>query len=557
MHQSSHSAVFLRVLIDPQILFNMPFQLTSIFVSKWTIKLYDALQDYQIPVTDPNSSSIGWKAIKDCNIDQVRRICPNYPDSRPNEVNSSNSNFENPVQRLKLLNSRTNTIDFFSPKDVKNLTAYCCGPTVYDVPHLGHARTFIWFDCFLNFLTYGMNYKVRSVMNITDMDDKIMQRGGIQMAREYEEIFFETMDKLNVKRPDFTPRASEFLKVAKNMFNYLDEKGYVLPANINGDCRFDIHKYYDNFDPVFPLTKTREKPKDGFLVWKKKTYDDLKEKPGWHMECACINSFYFGDNIDLHFGGKDLIFPHHENEIALGRVLYDNPDWVRFVVHTGHLQIENRKMSKSLKNFITVRELFEKNYPPLAIRYYFLKHPYNADMNFKEEELMHAHRSYNQFILHLQNLEEFSKEGEPTLEVPNCEELIRVQQKIEECLLNNLNVAGALQILEDFVKNFLPNIKEKCFLAYCLKYVKFVADKWFGLLERKTKNECIVPIVKKFRHKIRESVLNQKRLLEKEDKCLNKEKLYDEVMKQLSHCDVVREELSENNIIVEDNALKE
>lgn len=262
------------------------------------------------------------------------------------------------MKPLLLYNALTHKKEPFIPENTKDVKIYCCGPTVYDMPHLGHARTYIFLDVLRRVLRYHLGYGVRLVMNVTDLGDKILEKADSEcvagphiIAQKYERIFFETMEKLNVKRPDFTPRATDFIGAAKTLSQACLSKEFAYhESNSSSTLYFNTEAYLKQFGRVFPDTEKRDQassqiieekktykrdPRD-FVLWKSKQWLDVKENicnemPGWHTECAAMAAYYFGSSVDIHLGGIDLQFPHHENEVALGRIYFNKKNVFAFV----------------------------------------------------------------------------------------------------------------------------------------------------------------------------------------------------------------------------------
>lgn len=478
------------------------------------------------------------------------------------------------MKPLLLFNALTQEKEPFIPENAKDVKMYYCGPTVYDTPHLGHARTYIFIDVLRRILRNYMAYGVRSAMNVTDLGEKIFERAALDrvasphiIAQKYEREFFETMDKLYVERADFTPRVTDFLDVGKSLSQTCLLKEFAYHgSDTSPTLYFSTEAYLKQFGRAFPDTQKRDEairmlkaeekkrdPRD-FVLWKSKEWLDATGKlrneiPGWHTECAAIAIYYFGNSVDIHVGGIDLQFPHHENEIALGRVYFNQTHWVRFCLYIGHLQMDGIKMSKSLKNFKTVNEMILKGYSPLAIRYMFLKHPYNKPMTFQEDELKNAQRLYNCFAYHMKYIELYLLVLKNDGDRRKCynlynkqsalEELNEVKERINDLLMDNLNISEALQILEDYVRKLSNTVKRFPYewLQYCFNYVLWMTETCFGFkLSRESKQSgSLYPVLKKFRSQVREYALKMK----------DREFL-------LKLCDEVRECMHRNGYIVED-----
>jgi len=301
----------------------------------------------------------------------------------------------------------------FIPKNGRLIHWYMCGPTVYDSSHLGHARTYLTFDMILKVLRNYFNYDVTLCMNITDIDDKIILRSNevkedfSSFARKWEGDFFEDMKSLNVDYPDVIVRVSEFVPKIVEFIQKIIENGYAYESN--GSVYFDIEAYrksgkhtYGKLEP-FSVNNT-EKLKEGegsltanesekrsaqdFVLWKKSKPGEPvwsspwgEGRPGWHIECSAMANHIFESPIDIHSGGIDLRFPHHENEIAQSEAFYDNDQWINYFIHSGHLNIDGMKMSKSLKNFIKIRSMISR-YSARQLRLLFLLHKYDMVMDY-------------------------------------------------------------------------------------------------------------------------------------------------------------------------------
>lgn len=488
------------------------------------------------------------------------------------------------METLHLFNCTTQSLVEFVPFNPQDVKIYCCGPTVYDVPHLGHARTYVFLDTLRRILRYHLGYGVRAVMNVTDLDDKIIKNGdGPRYARKYERQFFETMGLLNVERPDFAPRVTDFLYLADNLSKRCIIEKFAYYTSDFQTTYFSTKAYLARYDRVFPYTEKRDQrfqprgeeevsnerkwdPRD-FAIWKPKGWVDVKgekqdKMPGWHTGCATIASFYFPDCVDIHLGGIDLQFPHHENEIALARVYLEKKDWVRYCLYTGHLEIEGEKMSKSLKNFTRVDELLAEGFSPLAIRYMFMKFPYNKPMRFHKDEMQKAQKSYDNFIYHINRMKLHLLELKPKeidqdfylkwydtySSKTESDELNLVKKQIDVFLKDNLNVPKALEALENYVRSFFQPVKQYIsyeWLQYCLNYVLWMTDTCFGLIdntpytEKDKPSDTLFFILKQFRIKVRDAALV------KDCNETQRESL-------LKMCDSVREEMNQRGYNVED-----
>lgn len=294
---------------------------------------------------------------------------------------------------------------------------YTCGPTVYDYAHLGNFRAYVFQDLLKRYLKFK-GFKVKHVMNITDVDDKTIKRSrelGLSLkeyTRRYEKAFFEDAEAMNLDRADYYPRATEHIAEMVDIIKALIEKGYAYKAK-DGSIYYDISKFKD-YGKLSKLKirqlkegarvshdeYAKEEARD-FALWKAHSEEDGdvywvteigKGRPGWHIECSAMAIKYLGETLDIHAGGVDLIFPHHENEIAQSEA-YTGKPFSRFWVHNEHLLVNGRKMSKSLGNFITLRELINRGYNPRAIRLLLLSSHYRKKLNFTFKALEAAEKS--------------------------------------------------------------------------------------------------------------------------------------------------------------------
>lgn len=311
---------------------------------------------------------------------------------------------------LKIFNTLTRKKEEFKPIQVGKVGMYVCGITVYDLCHIGHGRTFVVFDVVIRYLRY-CGYKVDYVRNITDIDDKIIRRAGEngetnqQLTDRMISEMHHDFDTLNILRPDHEPRASQHMKAIKELIAQLLNKGHAYVAS-NGDVMFAIGS--DNNYGVLSrqdleqlqagarveVGNSKRNPMD-FVLWKMSKPGEPNwsspwglGRPGWHTECSAINSALLGDHFDIHGGGSDLMFPHHENEIAQSTCAHAGP-YVNVWMHAGMVIVDRKKMSKSLGNFFTVRDVL-KLYDAETVRYYLMSAHYRSQLNFSEENLKQA-----------------------------------------------------------------------------------------------------------------------------------------------------------------------
>lgn len=312
----------------------------------------------------------------------------------------------------------------FKPIDDGKVGIYVCGPTVYDLPHIGHARTLVIFDMIARYLTYR-GYQINYIVNITDIDDKIITRAQesseipSDLARKFERIFLEDMKTLNNTLVDVYPRVTDNIPEIIKIILGLIEKGYAY--QIDDDVYFDVTKSSglgklsnQSLENVWAgarvkIDERKRNPAD-FALWKSSKKDEPfwespfgKGRPGWHIECSAISMKYLGEQFDIHGGGRDLIFPHHENEIAQSEAYTGRIPVVRYWLHTGFLTIDGVKMSKSLGNFITVRNLLKK-YNVNAFRLFIISTHYRSPIDYSEKGLKQSSKSLKRIFEALDNL---------------------------------------------------------------------------------------------------------------------------------------------------------
>lgn len=312
---------------------------------------------------------------------------------------------------LMVYNTLSRQKEVFRPTEPGKVRMYSCGPTVYDYFHIGNARAFVVPDVIRRYLTF-LGYSVFYVQNITDIDDKIIARAnelGVEpreVAERYIEAFFEDIDALGIKKADVYPRATEHVEDIIRLIQVLEEKGYTY--GVDGSVYYDVTKFprygclsNQNLEQLqsgarIEVDERKRNPAD-FVLWKAskegEPYWDSPwgpGRPGWHIECSSMSMKYLGDTFDIHFGGVDLVFPHHENEIAQSEGATGR-QFVKYWLHNGYINIDGDKMSKSLGNFLTIRDALKK-YSPSVIRFFLISKHYRSPINFTEQE-MHAAKS--------------------------------------------------------------------------------------------------------------------------------------------------------------------
>ncbi len=310
---------------------------------------------------------------------------------------------------LQIFNTAFRQKELFEPLVPKEVSMYVCGITPYDETHLGHGRAYVAFDVIRRYLEYS-GYTVRYMQNITDIDDKIIKKASDSstsievIAEKYTNSFFDVMDKLKVKKASGYPKATEHIKEMVEFTRSLEDKGFAYAAG--GDVYFDISKFgaygqLSKRDIEGMLSGARVEVNDkkknplDFVLWKAAKEGEPswespwgQGRPGWHTECVVMSKKHLGEKIDIHGGGADLMFPHHENEVAQAECCGPRP-FVKYWMHNGFITINREKMSKSLGNFFTIEEIFKK-YDPMVVRYFLLRTHYRSPINFSFEDLDEA-----------------------------------------------------------------------------------------------------------------------------------------------------------------------
>ena len=392
---------------------------------------------------------------------------------------------------LKIYNTLTRSKQEFKPIEENKIGMYVCGVTTYDLCHIGHARTFVNFDVIVRYLRFS-GYDVTYVRNITDIDDKIIKRAnerGISakdLANQYIDEMHKDFDSLNIKRPDIEPKATETIEeIIAFVQKLIDNKNAYVSEN--GDVVFDINSF-KNYGKLsgqildelqagarIEVAKSKHNPLD-FVLWKMskegEPYWDSpwgKGRPGWHIECSAMNNKYLGSEFDIHGGGSDLIFPHHENEIAQS-CCANHTSYVHYWMHSGMVMINEEKMSKSLNNFFTIRDVL-KTYDAETVRFFLLSGQYRSPLNYSQENLDKARAALNRFYTTLRDVKSIK-------EVSGDDEYVA---KFKEYMDDDFNTPGAISVLFDLVKQINKSDDETAaVLAGRLKQLSSV----LGILEQ-------------------------------------------------------------------------
>jgi cysteinyl-tRNA synthetase len=460
---------------------------------------------------------------------------------------------------LKIYNTLTRKKEKFIPIKKGEVGMYICGPTVYNYIHIGNARPFIIFEVVRRFLKFK-GYKVRYIQNLTDIDDKMINKARelnisvSELAEKFIQEYFIDADSLNIERADVHPRATEHIAEIIELLKGLEEKGYAY--EIDGDVFFDVYKFknYGKLSgqdieelKIGARVEVDERKRDAidFALWKKAkegepSWDSPwgKGRPGWHIECSAMSMKYLGKTFDIHAGGSDLIFPHHENEIAQSEA-NNNQQYVRYWMHNGYLCLNNQKMSKSLGNIMKVRDIIQK-YKGEVIRYFILSAHYRSPLNFSEEQLQQAQNSLQRLNNIIYNVKHLLKQDKFKKSKDKDDELILEKRKEGEqqfikAMDDDFNTPVALSRLFGFAKDVniylnSPSLKNKIILEEIIKFYQDLAGKVLGILKDFDREQSFEQEIKK--------------LIEDREKA-RKEKNWEK-------SDKIRDELKRKGVILED-----
>ncbi len=366
---------------------------------------------------------------------------------------------------LKIYNSLSRQKETFIPLTEGKVTMYVCGVTVYDLCHIGHARAGIVFDIIYRYLQFS-GYDVTYVRNFTDVDDKIINKAnekGIscdEVSKKYIEAFYEDMNSLGIKSPTHEPKATEHIPEMLEMIKCLIDKGHAYQAG--GDVLYSVESFSEygklsgkkiedlQAGARVEIDEKKKSPLD-FALWKESKPGEPawespwgKGRPGWHIECSAMSQKYLGEVFDIHGGGKDLIFPHHENEIAQSHGATGKKP-INYWIHNGFVDINKQKMSKSLGNFFTIREIVEK-YQPESIRLFLLSSHYRSPIDFSDQSLNDADIVLNRFYEFLDSTDQLKINGP-------FEADKEVISKLKTAMDDDFNTALALGHLNEYLRN--------------------------------------------------------------------------------------------------------
>lgn len=457
---------------------------------------------------------------------------------------------------MKIYNTLTRQKEEFVPVHSGKVGMYVCGPTVYNYIHIGNARPMIIFDTVRRYFEYK-GYEVNYVSNFTDVDDKIIKKANeegvtaTEIAERYIKECKQDMEALNIKPATHQPRATEEIGGMIKMIQTLIKKGHAY--EVDGTVYFKTRSFKDygklskkNIDDLEAghreIKVTGEKGKKDpldFVLWKPKKEGEIawnspwgEGRPGWHIECSEMSKKYIGDTIDIHAGGEDLIFPHHENEIAQSEAC-NGEKFANYWMHNGFLNINNKKMSKSAGNFFTVREIGEK-YPLQVIRFFMLSAHYRTPLNFSDTLVESAKTGLDRILIAIDLCREMAaKEETGSLSKEETEHFANIEvlvKKFEDAMEDDFNTADAVSAIFEIVRESNSTVKD--FSAdYAKKILKVLEDLCSVLGIETTKEEEI---------------------LDEEIEKLIEERQAARKNKDFARADEIRDQLLEQGIVLKD-----
>jgi len=449
---------------------------------------------------------------------------------------------------MKIFNSLSSTKEELISINKDKINLYVCGMTVYDDCHIGHARTFLTFDLFVRFFSF-LGYEVNYIRNITDIEDKIIDKALIEkvkfseISNRYIISMNEDFKRLSLLPPNNEPKASDHISEILEMIETLESKNYAYSVE-GGDVYFDINSYEDygklskrNLNELdagvrIEVDKLKNDPND-FVLWKKTSEEpnwDSKwgrGRPGWHIECSAMSKKFLGENFDIHGGGLDLKFPHHENEIAQSECC-SGKNFANYWMHVAPLNVNGKKMSKSLNNFITIKKVLEEFHPEVLRMFFYLTH-YRKPINFTANSINEAKNI-------LDKLYESLRDTDFTDTKINLD----YKNKFEEALKDDFNTPKAIKILQELVPkiNKTKSLEEMEVLKFSLKEL----SQAIGLLNDTVENY--------FKYSLPNDISEDeiaRYVLERNDARLNKD---------FQKADDIRDQLLEKGVVLEDEADK-
>ncbi|WP_251860692.1 cysteine--tRNA ligase [Clostridium sp. Marseille-Q2269] len=455
---------------------------------------------------------------------------------------------------MKVYNTLTNKKEELVTLVPGEVKMYVCGPTVYNFFHIGNARTFVVFDSIRRYLEYR-GYKVKFIQNFTDIDDKMIKKANEEgttvkeLGDRFIKEYYKDADDLNIERATKNPRATEFMQEIIKFVSDLIDKGYAY--EIDGDVYFSTKRFNSygklsgqNLEELqlgsrINIDERKKDPMD-FAIWKsEKPGEPAWEspwgmgRPGWHIECSCMAYNLLGETIDIHAGGSDLAFPHHENEIAQSEAR-TGKQFAKYWLHSAFVNVNNQKMSKSLNNFFTAREILEK-YDSDVLRMFMLSGHYRTQINFSMELLDSTKAALDRLYNSINNLENLLDEV-TSIEVTDKEleyknELQKYKEKYIEKMDDDFNTADAISVIFDLVRDVNTNItveSSKELVQHALDLIRELGEP-LGILQKSTKSSLEEEV---------EKLIEQRQKARKE--------------KDWALADKIRDDLKDRGIVLED-----
>ena len=455
---------------------------------------------------------------------------------------------------MRIYNTLTKQKEEFIPIIPGEVKMYVCGPTVYNFFHIGNGRTFIVFDTIRRYLEYR-GYKVTFIQNFTDIDDKMINKAndeGVtvkELGDKYIKEYYEDADALQIERATVNPRATEYIEDIIKFIEQLIEAGFAY--DVDGDVYYSTKKF-DNYGKLagqnlddlqagarISVDERKKDPMD-FAVWKsQKPGEPAWEspwglgRPGWHIECSCMAKKLLGDTIDIHAGGMDLKFPHHENEIAQSEAVTGKP-FAHYWIHSAFVNVDNKKMSKSLNNFFTAREILEE-YDADTVRFLMLSGHYRIQINFTKELLDSAKASIERLYNCINNLENLKEEVDKKImdndEQSYLKSLDKYRERFVEKMDDDFNTADAISVLFDLTKDINNNVNISSSTELCKEAEALIRELGnpLGILQNQLKKDLETEIQE----------LIDKRQQARKDK-------------NFALSDKIRDDLKNRNIVLED-----
>ncbi|MCL1808294.1 MAG: cysteine--tRNA ligase [Clostridiales bacterium] len=409
---------------------------------------------------------------------------------------------------MRIYNTMTRMKEDFVPLDENEIKMYVCGPTVYNLFHIGNARPFVVFDTFRRYMEYR-GHKIKYVQNFTDVDDKIINKAreegisALEVSEKYIEEYYEDAGALNVKKADVHPKVTENMKEIVEFVSGLISKGFAYETG--GDVYYSTRKFpgYGKLSRQkvedlelgarVETTEVKRDPLD-FALWKaKKTEDEVAwdspwgmGRPGWHIECSAMSKKYLGETIDIHAGGQDLIFPHHENEIAQSEA-ENGKTFARYWMHNGYITIDNEKMSKSKGNFFMVRDIL-KEFSGEAVRFFLLSGHYRNPINFSDTLMEQAKNGLARLQNAKSNLIHLIETGTGQMtecEKAECEKHSRFRESFTAAMDDDLNTADAITAVFGLVTAINTAVRDGASKEFAQESLKCLAEltEVLGLLQ--------------------------------------------------------------------------